>query len=135
MPATGKCLCGAVRFTVADDVHDVHCCHCSMCRRWSGGPALAVSVQDVGFKGDEQITLYDSSDWAERGFCRRCGSNLFYRLKEPGTYFLLMGAFDDQSAFKLASEIYVDAKPPGYELAGDHPRLTEEEFLASLQQS
>jgi hypothetical protein len=46
-----------------------------------------------------------------------------------------MGAFDDQSVFQLAGEIYVDAKPPGYAFAGDHPRQTGEEFLASMQGS
>ena len=134
MKASGKCLCGAVGFTLDDPGTEVHCCHCSMCRRWSGSPALAVSAQHVTFSGEDNIAHYESSDWAERGFCKKCGSNLFYRLKEPGTYFLLMGSFDDQSAFRMASEIYIDNKPPGYEFVGDHPRLTEEEFLASIQE-
>ena len=43
-----------------------------------------------------------------------------------------VGAFDDQSPFRLASEIYIDDKPPGYDFAGDHPRMTGAEFMASL---
>lgn len=70
---------------------------------------------------------------AERGFCRICGSSLFYRSKETGQYVLGMGAIDDQASFRIGSEIYIDQKPPGYEFAGTHPRLTEEEFLASHQ--
>ncbi len=44
-----------------------------------------------------------------------------------------LGTFDDQAQFKLAGEIYIDEKPASYEFAGDHPRLTGEEFMASLQ--
>jgi len=76
-----------------------------------------------------------SRAWAERGFCKRCGTNLFYRLKETDHYFLNMGTFEDQSLFTVTDEIYIDEKPAGYDIAGDHPRLTGEEFLASLKRS
>lgn len=135
MVATGKCLCGAVSFAAqAVDTH-VHGCHCSMCRNWAGGPMLAAGVGSVVFQGEDNISRYASSDWAERGFCRECGSNLFYRLKEPDQYLLCMGAFDDETVFELAGEIYIDEKPRGYEFAGEHPRQTGDEFLASIQQS
>lgn len=134
MAATGKCLCGAVTFTAEQVETAVHGCHCSMCRAWAGAPLLATMVQGVSFGGAEHIVRYDSSDWGERGFCGRCGANLFYRLKEPDQYMLCMGAFDDQSAFHLAGEIYVDQKPPGYDFAGDHPRQTAAQFLASIGQ-
>ena len=65
----------------------------------------------------ENIERYSSSAWAERGFCKRCGSSLFYRLKETNQYILNMGSFDDQRPFKIASEIYVDDKPAGYDFA------------------
>jgi hypothetical protein len=106
-----------------------------MCRQWSGGPAFAAGVGKVSFEGEDNISRYESSAWAERGFCDRCGTNLFYRLKEADHYVMWMGTFDDQTPFKLAGEIFVDEKPAGYDLAGDHPRLTGEEFMASLQQN
>ena len=133
--AAGGCLCGAVRFEASDVDTHVHGCHCSMCRNWSGGPMLAAQVGSVQFEGAEHIRRYDSSEWAERGFCDRCGSNLFYRLKEADSYIMCAGAFDDPAIFELVGEIYIDEKPPGYAFAGDHPRQTGEEFLASLQQS
>ena len=105
-----------------------------MCRRWTGGPAFAANVEKIDFQGEEHFARFNSSAWAERGFCTRCGSNLFYRLKEANQYIVWMGTFDDQSLFKLAGEIYVDEKPAGYQFAGDHPRMTGEEFMASLQQ-
>ena len=133
MSLTGKCLCGAVTFTADEVDSHVHGCHCSMCRNWSGSPMLAASVGSVSFTGEESISRYLSSEWAERGFCSKCGSNLFYRLKEADQYIMCTGAFDDQSGFELVGEIYIDEKPPGYGFAGDHPRQTGAEFMASLQ--
>jgi len=130
---TGKCLCGAIRFTAAHVEVEHHACHCSMCRRWSGGaPFFAASTDSVAFDGVEHLGRYVSSDWAERGFCRSCGSVLFYYLKPTNTYMMSVGAFDDPSVFQLAREIFIDAKPVGYAFAGNHPRLTEAETLAEF---
>lgn len=134
MKAAGRCLCGAVTFE-AEDVHPgFHSCHCGMCRRWSGGPAFGIGVGSVVFAGEEHLERFPSSEWAERGFCRRCGSHLFYRLKDADQYSMWMGAFDDATPFRLQGEIYVEEKPAGYDFAGDHPRQTGEEFLASLRE-
>jgi hypothetical protein len=132
---TGKCLCGAVSFVAQNVDTNAHSCHCSMCRTWSGGPAVSVAARSVTFKGIDNITRFASSLWAERGFCKHCGTNLFYRLKETDSYHMWSGPFEDQTRFTLASEIYIDEKPPTYALAGDHPRLTGAEFLASIGQA
>jgi hypothetical protein len=104
-----------------------------MCQAWTGGPAFAVPVSGVSFSGEQNISRYASSEWAERGFCQHCGSNLFYRLIENDAYFMWMGTFDDIAAFRLAGEIYIDEKPPGYDFAGEHPRMTGAEFLQFMQ--
>lgn len=129
----GHCLCGAVRFT-AEVVSTRHsACHCGMCRRWAGGtPFFGVRTRDVKFEGGEHITRFESSGWADRGFCARCGTHLFYFLKPLSTYMMGAGTFDDAAGFELASEIFIDEKPPGYAFAGDHPRLTAAETLAKF---
>ena len=129
---TGRCLCGTVSFTATDVETGHHACHCKMCQHWSSGIYLAAPVGAVRFEGERNITRYASSEWAERGFCARCGSNLFYRLKHDGRHYVSVGTFDDQRPFTVSGEIYIDAKPAGYALAGDHPRLTEAELLAQL---
>ena len=120
MNGTGQCLCGAVTFEAKDVESDVHACHCSMCRRWNGGPALAVPVGVVTLAGEANIRGYRSSEWAERGFCKKCGSNLFYFLM-PNRYIIEAGLFNEQD-FKLESEIFCAGKPTWYEFAGGHPR-------------
>jgi hypothetical protein len=117
---------------VAEGVKERHsACHCEMCRRWCGGaPFFGVRTQSVAFEGAENIARYESSNWAERGFCKTCGTSLFYFLKPMQAYMMSAGSFDEASRFELASEIFVDNKPAGYAFAGDHPRLTEAETLA-----
>ena len=131
-PMTGHCLCGAVTVAARELSPQFHVCHCDMCRRWNGGPSMTVIAKEATFDGEENISVYDSSEWAQRAFCARCGSNLYYRFKQSDDWFLWAGLFDDQSQFTIAQEIYIDRKPPGYAFAGDHPRLTEEEFLKSI---
>ena len=133
MEAVGSCLCDAVTYIAKEVDTDVHVCHCDICRRWNGGPGFAVSVGQVSFKGEQNITRFNSSEWAERGFCKRCGTNLFYHLKEADLYMLWMGTFNDLIPFELASEIYIDKKPALYNLTGNHPRLTGDEFVSSLK--
>ena len=129
---TGQCLCGAVRFTATDVDPHMHSCHCGMCRRWSGGPALSARVGSISFEGEDRIGTYASSAWAERAFCTQCGTNLYYRMPQQDMIIVWMGVFDDLSSFELAGEIYVDDKPDFYALAGEHPRQTGAEFLASI---
>ena len=104
-----------------------------MCRRWSGGSGFfAAMCKDVTFAGTEQLGRYASSEWAERGFCKNCGTTLFYFLKPTQAYIMSVGTFDDQAPFKLALEIFVDRKPEGYAFSGEHPRWTEAETFAKL---
>lgn len=129
--AGGRCLCGAVGFQAEGVETDYHACHCGMCRRWCGGsPFFGASVKAVRFTGVENLGRYTSSEWAERGFCKCCGTTLFYFFKPEKLYTLSVGAFDEAGPFALSREIYIDHKSQGYALAGDHPRLTEREVLA-----
>ena len=124
MSMTGRCLCGAVSFRAEEVERDAVSCHCDQCRRWTGTSMMGTQVGRVEFTGVEHIRCYDSSSWAERGFCRQCGASLFFRLKAEDRCFIALGMFDDQSPFRLARELYIEEKPAGYAFAGDHPRTT-----------
>jgi hypothetical protein len=135
---TGGCLCGAVRYTLSAPPAAFGACHCGMCRRWTGGIDLGIEVLPGGIVWDADATLktYQSSDWAERGFCGTCGGNLFWRLTVPGPMQGLLalgaGTLDDMTGLAFASEVYIDAKPEGYAFAGDRKRMTEAEVMAMV---
>lgn len=124
----GHCLCGAVSFT-SSEAKEIGACHCAFCRRWSGGPLLAVHCgPDVSFESTDQITAYASSEWAERAFCKQCGTHLYYKLLATGEYFIPAGAFDS-SDFELTSQIYIDKKPAYYAFANQTTMLTEQQVI------
>lgn len=131
---SGQCQCGAVSFTAKEVEREFGACHCRMCQRLSGGIFLAATARGVEFSGSENLTRYQSSGWAERGFCSQCGSNIFYRIMHSEEYEICLGALDEVTDFVLTSEIFVDRKPAGYALAGDHPRLSEAETLARFRE-
>lgn len=128
---TGHCLCGAVSIRAEAISNHVGACHCSMCRRWGGGPLLATPCGDaVTFGGEQNITVYGSSDWAERGFCSRCGSHLFYRLKESGEYYMPVGLFDAMDHFSFDHQVFIDEKPDFYRFANSTEEMTGAEVFA-----
>ena len=135
--ATGACLCGKVTYK-ATVKQGTGACHCRMCRRWSGGPLMSAhTVGEVEFNNEDSITRYASSPWAERGFCKHCGSNLFYHLlPRPqlpgGEYIITAGSLDDQSNLEFDHEVYVDSAPGWYSFDGEdqRKRMTEADILA-----
>ena len=83
---------------------------------------------DVQFNGAENIAVYASSEWAERAFCRTCGTHLYYKLLATGEYFVPAGAFESED-FVLGSQIYIDKKPSYYSFANQTPVLTEQQVI------
>ena len=126
----GQCLCGAVKFVAKEISNNVVACHRGMCRRWGGGPLMAVSCgTEVAFEGEENITVYNSSDWAQRGFCKKCGSHLFYRLKGVNEHQIPAGLFDNQESFNFDLQVFIDRKPSFYSFANKTNEMTEAEVI------
>lgn len=127
----GSCLCGTVRIAIKTTSDSVGACHCSKCRKWGGGPLLAVECgSNVQFDNTDSISVFSSSAWAERGFCRACGSHLFYRLKKEGNYWMPVGLFNDEQPWILDQQIFIDEKPPFYSFANETKNLTGAEVFA-----
>ena len=137
MDKSGGCLCGAVRFDARNVPDTFGICHCPMCRRWTGSALVEVSVKtdDIIWQGAEHIATRASSDWAERAWCRACGTALYFRHTREDQWFgstdLPLGLFDDPNGLTLEYEIFVDEAPDGIRFAGaGHKRLTRAKVLA-----
>ncbi|MDE2691576.1 MAG: GFA family protein [Acidobacteriota bacterium] len=132
----GQCLCSAVEFEVDVPERTYSICHCGMCRRWSGGPLMSVHCPEPNTEwlNDDGLTWYQGTPWAQRGFCSRCGSSLFWRLaQEPeGMLIVSVDALEDDGDFTLDRHIYNDARPDRYDFADDCPRVTEAELMKEL---
>ncbi len=128
----GRCLCGAVRFTIDPLPRGFGACHCDMCRRWTGSTLLAICVPEthICFEGRAAIRRFASSSWAERAWCDRCGSSLWYRVPADRTYEIPIGLLDRADDLRFEREIYIDCKPASYAFAGQRARLTRAQTLA-----
>lgn len=134
--AVGKCLCGDVRFEAQDVPETFGVCHCEMCRRWTGSALLEVSIpeQSVVWHGKEHIATRQTSEWAERGWCRNCGTGLFYRVTMAGEWSgsvdIPLGIFDDPNGLVMSHEIYIDFKPDSFAYAGEgRKQLTRQQCV------
>ena len=132
----GQCLCSAVEFEVDVPERTYSICHCGLCRRWSGGPLMSVHCPEPNTEwlNDEGLTWYQGTPWAQRGFCSKCGSSLFWRFaQEPeGMLIVSVDALEDDGEFTLDRHIYSDARPDRYDFADDCPRVTEAELMKEL---
>ncbi len=130
--AKGKCLCEKVSIEAKATNKNLGACHCGICRRWSGGPFLALDCgTDVTIEGEENLGLYESSSWAERGFCKLCGSNLFYRLKEKQQYIVSSEIFDELP-LEFDHQIFIDEKPQYYSFSNKTKTMTGAEVMAAF---
>ena len=127
----GSCLCGAVKVTAKKVSKSVGACHCTMCRKWGGGPLLTVDCgSDISLEGKENLSVFYSSEWAERGFCSKCGTHVFYRLKPNNQYSVPVGLFDNAAGVAFDHQIFIDEKPAFYSFANETKNMTGEEVFA-----
>lgn len=123
---TGGCLCGGVRYEVRGDLRAVVCCHCSQCRRTSGHFVAATSAPSAAIRllRAETLCWYASSPAAERGFCSRCGGNLFWRpvAGDAGVTSIMAGTLDAPTGLAIAEHIFVADKSDYYAITDGAPQ-------------
>lgn len=120
-PATGRCLCGAVRYEIHGLLRDVELCHCSECRRWHGHVCAmtAAHAEDVSFVADRGLRWIDSPNsaaHARRGFCAECGSSLFWDAPDRETISIAAGTIDEPTGLKTTRQIYTADAGDYYEI-------------------
>jgi hypothetical protein len=120
--ARGRCECGAVVYEVHGPLRDVIACHCTQCRRTSGhySAYTSAAVENLVLVQSVGLRWYRSSDSAERGFCERCGSNLFWRpLSEPERISIAAGTLEGSTGLKVSRHIFVADAGDYYSLPDD----------------
>ncbi len=134
MKGHGKCLCGSVVLDVEYASSELAACHCSMCRNWAGGPMLAIDCADsVKILDQTSVARYSSSEWADRGFCKKCGTHLFYYLKPANQYHVPIGLLQTDNNFTFTHQIFIDEKPHYYDFKNDTHNMTGAEVFAHFE--
>jgi hypothetical protein len=120
----GSCLCGAVTFEVARELSPPDACHCSQCRKQSGHYWASTNVPRAALtlNGGDNLTWYHASAPVRRGFCRHCGSFLFWDPIEKDFLAIAMGAFETPTGTRLRHHIFVTDKGDYYDIADGLPQ-------------
>lgn len=124
---TGRCLCGAVSYSVEAEPGLVGDCYCTDCRRSSGTshcthaviPESALTVRGA-------VTFHeraaDSGNVVRRGFCGQCGSAVYStNLGMPGMAFVRVSSMDDPERAAPTMTVYASRAPSWARLDRNHP--------------
>lgn len=114
----GGCLCGAVRFETRGALREVITCHCGQCRKTSGHywAATSVPLGRLRITAEAGLAWFCSSAQATRGFCRICGSSLFWRPEGEDRMAVAAGAFDGDPGLRLTRHIFTASKAAYYDI-------------------
>ena len=120
----GGCQCGGVRYRIRGELRGIIACHCSQCRRTSGHHAAMTSAPSANIEltASDSLRWYRSSDTAERGFCGRCGSNLFWRQNGRDTTSITAGSLDTPTHLAIEEHIFVADKSDYYGINDGLPK-------------
>jgi hypothetical protein len=123
---SGRCLCGAVQYTMPDALHYSGYCHCSDCRRFSGSAFSAMGGVPLAelriVQGAEQIGRYAKSEATVLCFCRNCGSSLWAEKPLRGMAHLRLGSLDEAPALAPQFHSYVGSKASWYPILDGLPQ-------------
>lgn len=111
---SGGCQCGAVRFRAAALGDNPHVCHCRMCQKAAGnlfGARIGVLLTDLRWTRGAPSRFY-SSEGVARGFCKDCGTPLFFHNETSERISMSIGAFDQPADIALEFELGIEGKLP-----------------------
>jgi hypothetical protein len=120
----GSCACGRIQYQVeAENPRTFTACHCGSCQRVSGGPFLAFADYDSpSVRWTQAPDVWASSDFAERGYCKVCGSAIsmtyLFKREEIG---VTLGTIKEANPpiAGLSSHIFLAEKAPWFVIPDD----------------
>lgn len=83
---------------------------------------------ETSFTGKEFMRVYDSSTWAERAFCTKCGTHLYYKAKVEPELYIPVSLFSDIEDFEFSREIFYDRKPNYYCFKDDTKKFNSDDI-------
>ncbi len=113
-----KCLCGGIKIKISGKLRNVINCHCSQCMKTHGNFAAYTncSEESITFVNKKTLKWYNSSSFAKRGFCSRCGASVFYKIKKSSYISIAAGMFSNPTKLKTQSNIFTKKKLDFYKL-------------------
>jgi hypothetical protein len=128
---TGTCLCGKVRYEIADNMGVFQYCHCSRCRKFTGSAHAAnVFVAPGDFRwleGEGHVGRYNPefTKYFATAFCKNCGSSLPWLSKSGRVVVVPAGTLDGDPVLRPDKNIFCGSRPHWYVHASELPEHEE----------
>jgi hypothetical protein len=121
----GKCLCGAVRYAVADEFAYAANCHCSNCRRATGAAFKPFAGIERGklaiVDGSDRLMIFGEENGHD-AHCGLCGSLLYSVVRDGAFVHVTMGTLVDDPGIRPAAHIFVGSKAPWFTITDGLPQ-------------
>jgi hypothetical protein len=121
----GKCFCGAVQYTVADEFLYAANCHCSECRRTTGSafkPFAGIEREKLTVtQGQDKILIYGEEQGNDT-HCKMCGSLLYSVVRDGAFVHVAMGTLVDGPTIRPTKHIFVGSKAPWFTITDGLPQ-------------
>lgn len=130
---SGRCYCGKVEYTVADEFRYAANCHCSKCRRATGSafkPFAGVEVDKVRLTKGSDAVMHFGTTLHHDVHCRTCGSLLYSVVRDAEYVHVAMGTLVDVPSIRPAAHIFVGSKAPWHEITDTLPQYEGHEVPA-----
>ncbi|GLS06210.1 aldehyde-activating protein [Chitiniphilus shinanonensis] len=124
----GQCLCGTVRYQVADRFAYALNCHCSQCRRATGAackPFAGIEREHLHLMAGADRLMRYGDDGAHDIRCGQCGSLLYSVVRDGAFVHVTLGTLLDTPSISPSAHIFVGSKAPWHEITDDLPQHWE----------
>jgi hypothetical protein len=122
----GKCFCGAVAYTVADEFLYAAYCHCSNCRRTTGSafkPFAGIEREKLVLsKKHGDLMIFGEHDGNDT-HCNACGSLLYSVVRDGAYIHVAMGTLVDVPSIRPNKHIFVGSKAPWFTITDGLPQF------------
>ncbi|MCL6415725.1 GFA family protein [Aestuariirhabdus sp. Z084] len=88
------------------------------------GPHTKAPKANIRLTEDKGLAWYKTSDVARRGFCRECGSSLFWEPFDLDATGIIAGSLDTPDKLKTMGHIFVGEKAGFYEITDNLPQFS-----------
>jgi hypothetical protein len=125
----GKCLCGAIQLSIADEFLYAGYCHCPDCRASSGSGSSAFAGIEkeklqLTCNGQNMFQFHKGADNVMY-LCRICGSWLFSIVRNGEFAHVRMGILVDDPSIRPTFHIFVASKAPWDMICDGLPQFAE----------
>ncbi|WP_434362763.1 GFA family protein [Parasalinivibrio latis] len=127
----GGCLCGAIRYEVAEIEPAMGHCHCSMCRKFHGaafatfGEAKAENFRWTA--GEHLLKAYIAPNGTTRQFCSQCGSSITFEPSDSDGSLVefALGTLESDIPQRPDVHIFTAYKADWYQITDELPQFGE----------